>query len=200
MLRTRRFWLGVLVSLIFLYLAFRGQDLGRLGEELKGANYWWLIPAVAVYFVAVLVRSLRWRYLLQPVKIIPSSRLFPVVVIGYAGNNVLPLRAGEVIRAFVLRRKEGTSASAALATIAVERIFDGLTMLFFIAVAAALISFRGSSERLMTNKSLEQLVTFMSLLFFGALTVFFLLASSPRRMRKLYDGIIDTLMPRRFQE
>lgn len=200
MLKRWRFWLGIIVSLFFLYLAFRGQDLAHLGEELRGPDYRWLIPAVAVYFVAVFVRTLRWRYLLWPVKVIPSSRLFPVVVIGYAGNNVLPLRAGEVIRAFMLRRKEGTSASAALATILVERIFDGLTMLLFIAVSAVLISLQGSSGQLAANRSLQQLVTFMSLVFFGVLAAFFLLAAFPQRMRKLYSPVIDKLVPGRFQE
>jgi uncharacterized protein (TIRG00374 family) len=61
-------------------------------------------------------------------------RLFPVVVIGYMGNNVYPARAGEVIRAYVLRRREGVSISASLATIIVERVFDGLVMLIFVFV------------------------------------------------------------------
>ena len=62
-------------------------------------------------------------------------RLFPVVCIGYFGNNVYPARAGEVIRAFVLRRNEGVSVSASLATIIVERVFDGLVMLLFVFFA-----------------------------------------------------------------
>jgi uncharacterized protein (TIRG00374 family) len=61
--------------------------------------------------------------------------MWPIVVIGYMGNNVYPFRAGEVIRAYILRRTEGVSMSASIATILVERIFDGLVMLLFVFVA-----------------------------------------------------------------
>ena len=88
-----------------------------------------------VYFLAVLVRTWRWDYLLRPLKRIPVRRLFPVVVIGYMGNNIFPFRIGELLRAYVLKRNEEVSISSSLATIVVERIFDGLTMLLFVFVA-----------------------------------------------------------------
>jgi uncharacterized membrane protein YbhN (UPF0104 family) len=60
--------------------------------------------------------------------------MFPITTIGYMGNNVYPARAGEVLRAVILKRKEGVSVSASLATIIVERIFDGVVMLAFVFV------------------------------------------------------------------
>jgi len=60
-------------------------------------------PGILVYFLAVLARTWRWHYLLRPLKPVPLIRLFPITCIGYFGNNVYPARAGEVIRAFVLR-------------------------------------------------------------------------------------------------
>ena len=63
-----QFWLGLVVSLVFLYLALRGLGLEDLGAALAGANYWWLIPGVTVYFIGVWVRAWRWHYLLRPVK------------------------------------------------------------------------------------------------------------------------------------
>jgi len=76
---------------------------------------------------------LAWDYLLRPLKRIPVRRLFPVVVIGYMGNNIFPFRIGELLRAYVLKRNEDVSISSSLATIVVERIFDGLTMLLFVS-------------------------------------------------------------------
>ncbi len=190
-LRRWRFWLGVCISLGFLYLAFRGQNLGEIGENIQAANYWWLLPAVGVYFLAVGARTLRWQVLLGPVRVIPSSRLFPVVVIGYAGNNVFPLRAGEFIRAFLLGHKEDVSASTALATIVMERIFDGITMILFVLFALGFVAL---------SSALRQLVLVMSVLFFGALIAFFLVATSPGSMARLYEWGVGRLVPARFRE
>ena len=59
----------------------------------------------------------------------------PVLVIGYMGNNVLPARAGEVLRAYVLRKNENVSITASLATIVLERVFDAIAMLLFLLVS-----------------------------------------------------------------
>ena len=69
--------------------------------------------------MAVGFRTLRWRLLLSHLKSIPTTRLFPVVVVGYMANNLSPARRGELVRSYYLSRRERCSASAALATIAV---------------------------------------------------------------------------------
>ena len=131
-LKRWQFWLGLVISLVFLYFALRGLGIRDLGAALQGANYVWLLPGVAVYFVAVWVRAWRWHYLIRPVKSIPTRRMFPIVAIGYMGNNIYPARAGEVFRALFLKSKEGVPFSTSLATIIVERIFDGVVMLGFV--------------------------------------------------------------------
>lgn len=135
-----RVWLGFLVSLVFIYFALRGQDFSLIVESLRNASYGWLLPALVMYFAGVGVRSLRWAYLLRPVRRLGPKELFPVVAIGYMGNNVLPLRAGEVVRSYALSARFGVRKTAALATIAVERIFDGLTMVLFMTIASLSIA------------------------------------------------------------
>lgn len=135
-----RVWLGFGISLIFIYFALRGQDFDQIAESLRGANYVWLIPALLAYFAGVGVRAVRWAYLLRPIQHISPKRLFPVVAIGYMGNNVLPLRAGEVVRSYALSVRFGIRKTGALATIAVERIFDGLTMVLFMTIASLSIA------------------------------------------------------------
>ncbi|WP_300551624.1 lysylphosphatidylglycerol synthase domain-containing protein, partial [Desulfovibrio sp.] len=71
-------WLGAAVSLVFLYSSLRGLQLDQVWHAMRTANYWWLIPGVAVYFLAVWARTWRWHYLLRPVKAISLHRLFPV--------------------------------------------------------------------------------------------------------------------------
>ncbi len=135
-MRKFRVWIGLAGSLLFLYLAFRGQDLGGIWSALKRANYWYVVPAVAIYFAGVWVRSLRWSFLLRPVQRFSARELFRVVVIGFTANNVLPLRTGELVRSYVLSSRSRVRNASALATIAVERIFDGLTMLSFVLIAS----------------------------------------------------------------
>jgi uncharacterized protein (TIRG00374 family) len=187
-----QFWLGLVVSAIFLYLALRKLNLVEVWFYIRTARYWWLIPGVAIYFFGVWARTWRWHYMLRALKPISLPRLFPVVCIGYMGNNIYPARIGELLRAYVLRRKEGVSIGASLATILVERIFDGVVMLLFVFVGLPLApSIPGDWRRF---------VIVFSLLFFGALGVFFVLASSPRRAQAVYTWVIDRLLPARARE
>src|SRR5689334_5942605 len=139
MLRNWRLWLGLAISVVFIALAVRGQNLGQVRRALGEADYRYLPFALVLYFAGVGVRALRWQALLAPVRRLPVRTLFPVVVIGYMANNILPWRIGEFVRGYVLREREGIPTSASLATIAVERIFDGLTMLAFLLVASLFI-------------------------------------------------------------
>lgn len=188
-MRHYRRWLflilGFVISGVFLYLALRGLNLREVWLDLRGANYWWLVPGVLVYFVAVWARTWRWHYLLRPIKRIGLTELFPVVVIGYMGNNVYPFRAGEVIRAYVLERNEGVRISASLATIVVERIFDGLVMLIFVFAALPFAPI---------PPPFDSIVVWMTVLFFGALAAFIGLALKPALARRIYVAVIDFVL------
>ena len=187
-------WLGLAVSAVFLYLALRNLHLAEVWSYIKTGNYWWLIPSVTVYFFGVWARTWRWHYMLRAIKPIPVGRLFPVVCIGYMGNNIYPARIGELLRAYVLKRKEGVSISASLATIVVERIFDGVIMLLFVFIGLGL-PLGGTIP-----DDLRKFVNVISLFFFGALAIFFVIAASPRRSQAVYTWIIDRLVPTRFRE
>jgi uncharacterized protein (TIRG00374 family) len=185
-----QFWLGIAVSTVFLLWALQGLDLKQVFEYLQRGNYLWLIPSVAVYFLAVLVRTWRWDYLLRPLKRISIRRLFPVVVIGYMGNNIFPFRIGELLRAYVLKRNEDVSISSSLATIVVERIFDGLTMLLFVFVALPTVP--------SLPNELRAIVIVGGVLFLGALVVFLFLAAKPNVAARIYNPLIDHLLPQRY--
>ena len=141
-----RFWLSLATGLLLLVLMVYYADVGEITHALAGANYWYAVPAVALYFAAVYFRSLRWSFLLAPLADIPPKRLFPVVAIGYMANNLLPARIGEVVRAYVLARREPVSGSSGLATIAVERVYDGLTLALFAAVTGPLLLLLGELD------------------------------------------------------
>ena len=141
-----QFWIGVLISAAFLWWALSKLNFGNFWLAIRTADYWWILPGVAIYFVAVWARAWRWHYLLKPIKDIKTWSMFPVTCIGYMGNNIYPARAGEVLRAVVLKRREGVPISASLATIIVEKFFDAVVMLGFVFVnLPELAKLKGSS-------------------------------------------------------
>lgn len=121
------------LTLLFLYLAFRGTDFRSLLDALASANYWWIIPSLAAMLTSHYVRAWRWRYLLDPMKPHVGLRnLFSGVMIGYMVNNVLP-RAGELARPYAISKLESIPGGAALGTIVVERVMDIVTFLLIVA-------------------------------------------------------------------
>jgi glycosyltransferase 2 family protein len=188
--RSWKFWLGVAVSAVFVYLTVRGLHLGDFWDAVSHAQYWWLVPGVVVYFAAVWARTWRWHYMLRHMRVVPVRRLFPVVVIGYMGNNVYPARAGEFIRSYVLKRNEGVSISASLATVALERLFDGLVMCVFVFATLPFVPL---------PQGYRALVVGFSAMFFLALIVFLILAAHPSRTQQLAARMIGLIVPARFR-
>ena len=200
MLKSRRFWLGVVFSAGFLALFFWRIDLGETADALKQANYWWLVPAIAAYFIAVLFRALRWHFLLLPLKSVPSRRLYPIVVIGYMANNLLPVRLGELVRAFFIGQKEGISKSAALATILLERVFDAMFLVLlalivwpFLPVADLLGDFSDSTG--IPQFALFLVISTPFVVVFG---LFFAVAFAPGVGRKIIGWVL-VLTPGRLR-
>ena len=186
-------WVGVLISALFIWLALRGLQLDQFWQAVQTADYWWLLPGVAVYFVAVWARAWRWHYLLHPVKDVPTDVVFPITTIGYMGNNVYPARAGEVLRAVVLKRREGVAVSASLATIVIERIFDGVIMLGFVFVNLPELAHLTSSSGFVGN--IQQVAVIGTGVFLGALLVFLLAAMFPASSSKVVTWLIQRVLP-----
>ncbi|HVN56571.1 MAG TPA: lysylphosphatidylglycerol synthase transmembrane domain-containing protein [Anaerolineaceae bacterium] len=194
-----QFWVGVLISVVFLYLALRKQHLGEVWIALSGAQYLWLIPGIAVYMIAVWVRAWRWHFMLRPLKKIPTYKMFPVVAIGYMGNNIYPARAGEVLRAYVLKRHEGVPVSASLATVIVERIFDGVVMLSFIFLNFSGLARVQGDSGVFGGVSIQTVAVVGTAVFLGALVVFLLAAMFPFTTEKVVRRLADRLIPARFR-
>ena len=121
-------------GIIAAYVCFF-VDKDTIGDVLRNANYAYVAPSLVFYFIAVYLRTHRWRFLLRP--IIGESRrpIFPVVVVGYMANNLIPARIGEVVRSYYLSLREDISTAGAFGTVAVERASDVLALLFFVALA-----------------------------------------------------------------
>jgi uncharacterized protein (TIRG00374 family) len=137
------------ISLVFLDLVFYKLDIGTMLVALKQANYYMFIPSLAMLAIALVIRTWRWHWLLYQTKTARFYSLFSSLMIGTAANMVLPARAGEFIRAYFLGRQEKISKTTAFATIVVERIFDGLTILLFLLLVVILTGAKSDEIRYM---------------------------------------------------
>lgn len=204
LLRSRRVWIGFAITLIFTGLFFFGPnrpDYGEIRDAFAEANYWIALASLPVYFLGIWVRTIRWQFLLRPVARVSTWRLYHVVIIGLMANNVLPARAGELVRAYILGERENVSKASALGTIAVDRLFDGLTLIPLLVVVAAFVGIDEEFPLPIVDMTIDffQLAVVMAVLFGAMLAVLFLLAFSPT-WRDRADRLVMALTPARFRD
>ncbi|MCC6175464.1 MAG: flippase-like domain-containing protein [Chloroflexi bacterium] len=133
----------MLVSLALFGLFLSTQNLTQLVSSLSGVNLLLVAPAVAIYFVGIWLRALRWRWLMAPFANVSTARLFRVILIGFGVNNVLPLRLGEVVRTFLLRQSDGVPVTSSLATVLIERLLDVVALCALMTLVLLLVPLDG---------------------------------------------------------
>jgi uncharacterized protein (TIRG00374 family) len=128
---------GLVLALALLLWALRGVHLDDVLHHIRSARPWPLVAAVVLATLTFPLRVVRWRLLLrhEDGRTIPAAPLWHAVAIGFTANNLLPFRAGELVRVIVATRLAGVRFSAVLSSLAVERIFDGLTTLGLMGLA-----------------------------------------------------------------
>lgn len=129
---------GLVVSAALLVYFFWGVDLGAIGAHLGRTRWDFLLVSSGLNLLSLWVRAWRWGYLFPPDA--RPSHLYRATMIGYMGNNLLPLRAGEILRAYVASRR-GQRFWTTLATLVVERVLDGLAVGLIVAVLVLVVPF-----------------------------------------------------------
>lgn len=124
-----KFWIGILISVVLLYMTFRGASFAEIWKALERAKYIWLVPIVIINLGALFIRAYRWQFFFPPGTKLRYYSLLSATMIGFFANNVLPARMGEFVRAYLLSRREGIRGSMTFGTIVIERVFDFITML-----------------------------------------------------------------------
>lgn len=195
-----KYLIGFGVSALLLVLFLFTVDIRQMLDALAGANYWFLLPAVGAYLVSIYFRSLRWSVLLRHLKRVSTRRLYPVVVVGYMANNLLPMRLGELVRSYYLGEREGVSKTSALATVFVERLFDALVLLLFIAVITLFVPLSGLANSFSDQYGFPWVgvVALVSVPLIGAFAIGVMLAAYPARATDAVRWLVRPL-PRRFQ-
>ena len=131
--RSIKFILGVLISVIGLYYAFRQINFWELWVSIKNVNFVLIILAIFILLLSNVIRAWRWQILVKPINDVSFEPAFSSIMIGYFGNSVLPFRMGEFLRAYVVADKTSLTASTAFGTIVIERILD------FIGLSAVIL-------------------------------------------------------------
>lgn len=126
---------AIFLAAILLYLSLRGIDWGSVLKTFQSARVGWIIPGTAVAVISFLTRGLRWWVLLRAEKPVRKANVFWVMMTGYLGNNLLPGRAGELIRTVVVSRLEGLSLGFTLATVISERVLDAVFLILIASVS-----------------------------------------------------------------
>ena len=182
---------GLAISGAALALTLRGKDLGLIGEQVRRADYRWLWPYVAILLVIHLVRTVRWGLLLEPVAKVPFGRLNAASAVGIMGLVVLPFRLGEFARPYLVAERPHLRVSAALSSVVVERVADGLVtaLLLILTLLAVPEGTRG-----LRAFRVAGVAVFLA---FALLLVFLLFAYRHRpRAVRVTHRLLDPLSPR----
>jgi len=186
--KKKRVWLGLGLSAFFLYLAFRKTDWNQTWTVIQNVGFFWVLVSMPLLALAFWFRALRWRYLLLPVGRPGLHSLFGAIMIGFMSLNLLPLRLGEFIRAYVLGRREGLSKSGVFATVVIERIYDGFMVLLLLVLALIFLTMPLSPEVMAWVKAFTYLG---AIIYLGA--VVFLVAAKQK------TGLIIRIIHRLLQ-
>ncbi len=132
---------GIAVSIAMIWFAFRGRSLGEIWTQIATMKPLPMLAAVILATLPFPLRVPRWSLLLRSTdgSSIPPGKLWHAIAIGFAANNILPLRLGEVIRMGAISRIAPVPFASAFASVAVERIFDALTAMGLLAGALLVI-------------------------------------------------------------
>jgi hypothetical protein len=187
--------LGIAVSVVCLYFAFHNLDIRRSLDTARDANYWLLIASAVAATGMFPLRALRWRTILDPVAPrVPLGPLWRSTAIGQMVTNVVPLRAGELARPFALTQQVGNvTFPTALASVAVDRVFDAIVVMVLLAVGVALANF--PTDKMIGSYSLTYAVGFVVAGALVLLVAFYALVFFPKTLIRLFELVARRVSP-----
>jgi glycosyltransferase 2 family protein len=188
--------LGIALSALLLFFAFRGVDFSKVLEGLRHVDLTMMALAVLATYTIFPLRARRWRTILDPIAPgIEFGKLWRATTIGMMVNNVVPARAGELARAYTLSREEPrVSFAAAFASLAVDRVFDALIILALMFVAMLDPRFPSGTFRNTASIAVTGIIGMI-----GVTIVLYLIVFFPDRVITLFELFARRVIPR-FEE
>lgn len=133
-----KFLISIAVSLVLVWFSFKDLEWAAFWDAIVGINYWYLLVGAFLLIFSNVIRAARWRILLLPQKAVRRTNLFEAIMMGYMGNNVLPFKLGEALRAMVVARRHSIKVSGVGASVVVERGLDIFSFLILAGTYAAI--------------------------------------------------------------
>jgi uncharacterized protein (TIRG00374 family) len=192
-----KFWVGSTVSVIIMALLFKGIDFSQLWSVLVKVDYRFVVFATALNFFSFYLRAIRWHFLLIPEKKIAVSSLYSATIIGYMANNLLPARMGEFVRAYVLAQREGLQTPTVFASLVIDRLFDGFTVMLILLYTLFTLKLpQGMSE----NGAVLRTGGIATFILYTGVIVFLLLLKHQTMRTLNWTGVLLKPFPRTLSE
>jgi len=193
--RVRTALVSALAVVLFAWF-LRNASLADVWSEVRRADVGFLAVGVAAMVFSYLLRIVRWRCLLEPIGPTRFRTVAHATVIGYAASFLLPARAGDVLRPYMLARQEGFRATSAFATVVLERVLDMLVVL--VLLGAFLWSAAGQlAESGAVMRSVQVSGALAALAAVGLLALLRLVAHHPERIG-VYALRAQRVLPHRY--
>lgn len=197
MRKTVLLGIGAVLSLFFLVLLFRKVDIAQLSAALKLLDWRYLALAVFSTFVSYWLRAVRWRCLLNHDQPISLKVLYPAVIIGYMANNLFPARLGEFIRAWIVAERAHLPGPAVFASLVIDRLIDGLSVLSMLIVVLLLLQLPSGMETTAATMRAAGMTT--CLVFAGVIVFLYLLRRFPAKTLHMLSKVFNHF-PARLSE
>ena len=126
---NKKIILGILISVVLIYLSVRGINLQDVLNDLKKIQLSYVILFILLMIFMQYLRSYRWGVILQPMEKIDQVSLFSITSVGFLAIAAIPARIGELARPYLISKRSSIKMSSALGTIFIERILDSFTVL-----------------------------------------------------------------------
>ncbi len=131
--------IGYLVTLACLIWVFYDVDLNQFLQSMTTIKWWWVVPAIAFDILSYLCQGLRWRFLLRPIGNVSSLRTTQAIYAGLFTNEVLPMRFGELVRAYLVSQWVSAELVSVIPSMVVERLLDGMWLALAIGLIAIFV-------------------------------------------------------------
>ncbi len=188
--------IGIVLSIVFIYFSVRGVQYEKILRSLSDMQYFYLIPSILLFLSLSLLRSLRWGIILSPTRHIKQKKLFPVSCVGFMTVVLLPMRAGELMRPWMISSKKLAPFSSVLATIFVERVFDTLIIagIFFVVMMNSSLPPWLVKSGYSAFTAFVVMVLFMCFLYFRTESTLKLLGPVLRRLPDRFRSRVENLI------
>ena len=188
LLRIVFFIAGILFSIFFMLMAIKNMEWQNVQEVISNAQlYPWILFAVLCYLAGHCLRGLRTKLLVSNDSNLSVVTASNIVVVGYAVNNILPVRIGELARAGMLTERTGLSFAQSITVVLLERLFDGIAIVLLLT---------GASYFLNTWTLIEKTVLFSSFIFGIAVIGLLIIILVPNRLLAVTSKSASRINPR----